>query len=48
VAGLFPAPRGEGEGEDEDSLAKTLLERMGLPGDMSRQGEDAEGDVESE
>lgn len=47
VAGLFPAPRAC-EGEDEGSLAKTLLERMGLSGDIPRHGEDEEGDVESE
>jgi hypothetical protein len=47
VAGLFPAVR-VGDDEDEDSLAKTLLERMGLSGDIPRHGEDEEGDVESE
>jgi len=47
VAGLFPAPPGS-DGEEEDSLAKTLLERMGLSTDIPRHGEDEEGDVESE
>lgn len=47
VAGLFPAPGLPDDGE-EDSLAKTLLERMGLSGDIPRHGEDEEGDVESE
>ncbi len=47
VAGLFPAPPAGDDGE-EDSLAKTLLQRMGLSTDIPRDEEDEEGDVESE
>ena len=46
MAGLFPYEGGD-NGE-RDSLAKILLERMGLQGRVPVIAEDDEGDVESE
>jgi hypothetical protein len=46
MSGLFPYEAGE-NGE-RDSLAKILLERMGLQGRVPVIAEDDEGDVESE
>lgn len=46
MSGLFPFEAGE-DGE-RDSLAKILLQRMGLEGRVPVIAEDDEGDVESE
>jgi hypothetical protein len=46
MSGLFPYEAGD-NGE-RDSLAKILLERMGLQGKVPVRAEDDEGDVESE
>jgi hypothetical protein len=47
VAGLFPVPA-EAEDDKDDTLAKTLLQRMGLSTDMPGEEDDEESDVESE
>jgi hypothetical protein len=47
AAGLFPADAEEENGE-QDSLAKVLLERMGLADELPASRTEAEGDVESD
>jgi len=46
VVGLFP--EGEQDDESPDTLAKILLERMGLEDDPDSEAPSASGDVESE
>ena len=47
MAGLFPFEE-SGENGERESLAKILLERMGLQGKVPVSAEDDEGDVESD
>jgi hypothetical protein len=47
VSGLFPSEAEADDGEP-DSLAKILLDRMGIEGDIPGPGVNADGDVESE
>jgi hypothetical protein len=47
ISGLFPSEAEADDGEP-DSLAKILLERMGIEGDIPVPGANADGDVESE
>jgi len=47
VSGLFP-DGAEAESPEEESLAKMLMERLGLPMEIPEEKKDVEGDVESE